>query len=110
MSDTAVMALVAMVGTAIGLVVQMFSRRDQLQYDVKLALLEASQKRCEADGLIKDARIVALEAQFTTLHETDASDKAELEAKIEKLNGKADTGLHVPIDPDQVQSPVPVQR
>lgn len=92
------MALIAMIGTGIGLLFQTMNRRDQLKYDVKLAVIEAQQKRCEADGAAKDIRIAHLESQIVQLTATDVKDRTELEAKI---NSKKDeTKLHVSIDPD----------
>jgi hypothetical protein len=97
-SDASIMALIAMVGTGIGLLFQSMSRRDQLKYDVKLAVLEEKQKICEQNDAAKSVRIASLEAHIVTLTATDVKDRIELEAQIKK---KDDAPAHVPLDPDK---------
>ena len=96
MSGTEIMALIAMVGTGIGLMFNAVTKRDQLKYDVKMAVLEDRQKRCEEDGAAKAIRISVLEAHIVTLTATDAKDRVELEAKITDVKNAKNT----PVTPD----------
>jgi hypothetical protein len=85
MSDATVFALIAMIGAAISLILQTMGKRDQLKYDVKLAIIEDRQKRCEEDGATKNIRIATLEAHIITLTAADVKDRVELDAKITQL-------------------------
>lgn len=86
------MALIAMVGTGITLLLQTTKNRDQLKYDVKLAVLEDRQKRCEEDGAAKAIRIASLEAHIVSLTATDVKDRVELEAKIVAVKDQSNSG------------------
>jgi len=86
------LALIAMVGTGITLLLQTLGKRDQLKYDVKLAVLEDRQKRCEEDGVAKTIRIASLEAHIVSLTATDVKDRVELEAKITAVKDQSNSG------------------
>src|SRR5438105_774445 len=97
MSEATLMATIALIGTSLTGLYQIliksrqlqFERdtaKDKLQYDVKLAVLEAAQKRCEDQDAIKNIRIASLEGHIVTLTATDVRDKLELENKIEKVS------------------------
>ena len=92
MSDAAILALIAMVSSVAGLIMQTMKNRDQLKYDVKLAVLEDRQKRCEEDGLAKSVRIASLESHIVTLTATDVKDRVELEAKITAVKDQSNPG------------------
>lgn len=93
-----------MVGSGIGLAITAFSNRnklqydkDKLQYDVKLAVLEDRQKRCETDGIAKDIRIASLEAHIITLTAADVRDRIELEAKITTIKNGSVSDQSLPV-------------
>ena len=96
------MALIAMVGTGVGLMFNAISKRDQLKYDVKMAVLEDRQKRCEENDAAKSIRISVLEAHIITLTAADAKDRVELEAKISEVKNTKANG-HTP-DLDAIRS------
>lgn len=92
MSDAAVMALIALVGSVGGLMFQFLTKRDQLKFDTKLALLEQQQKKCEEDSVKKDRQIEKLESNVRWLARKDEEDKAELVHKIDEIKKTGDSG------------------
>lgn len=104
MSEATVMAIIALVGTSLTGLYQILSKSrqyeferntasDKLKYDVKLAVLEAAQKRCEQEDATKNIRIATLESHIVTLTATDVRDKLELESKIEKVTSNHTAAL-----------------
>lgn len=82
MSDASVMALIAMIGASITLIVQFFDKRDSRRFDARVALLESRSDTCEKEN-------TNLKEEITKLKLVDVRDRAVLQAQINQIDPNA---------------------